>query len=824
LHLVVLASCLTALSTNHLPLQGVARRLLAQTTIPAVVAMQDRLQIESAQYFAQRFYRRLVDTGEVDKAANAGRRELFDRIIRDPNHPLKGEVLPNQWGVPVLFLRVLDGRLFNVKSPTQGEFHTQARSLAELSGDDLRTVADSMLRSAASQVGLQLNLAMPNLAQSFMQAMQQARLHPEGAPTPEPRRIFGQPRQEDQRWWLVWASALYRKHPARRTVLFARREALKKISRLLDRERLGRVTAIEFREAVQQGGGAVWIDEMTGNPLYQVGQLLGSGLANHAAWPEDDLSGPSLSHISLQDDATLQPIQVSGHLALSADWRMALRGFVSYSGADTPARIKLSGNLTWDTDHPKEYDPQAYQQLLYGENPLQAFTTLSQAGNPASSLDAESAALALHAVYPDRFLPYRESHQRQIFACLDLQNSSLYSSDYAGYCALARDLLADGDLGLDDLVDVHFFLQRLAHGDYLTPTELKQHSSGQVRPRNLRTQLRPVQIDPEQVDSDLVIRQGVLVQAAAALNAGKHIILIGPPGTGKTTLAEDLCRFAHDWDFNRGHFLVTATADWTTFDTIGGYMPESGDRLVFRPGIFLEAIASEKWLIIDEINRADIDKAFGELFTVLSGQAVTLPYKDDGRLVRILPSGQTSGEETRDYAIPKGWRIIGTMNIYDKASLFSMSYAFMRRFAFIDVPVPESRSYGRLLDYFIQHNELKDEENAGQDLRRLFLTDGIENPLMANRAVGPAIARDILDYLRSRTRNSKDAFHHGHLAEALSLYVLPQLDGLEQDNIVQVYKQLRAVFKGHAEDPVVKAMFVRIKELFPFVPQKLWGD
>ena len=31
--------------------------------------------------------------------------------------------------------------------------------------------------------------------------------------------------------------------------------------------------------------------------------------------------------------------------------------------------------------------------------------------------------------------------------------------------------------------------------------------------------------------------------------------------------------------------LVTATADWTTFDTIGGYMPaESGDKLVFRPG------------------------------------------------------------------------------------------------------------------------------------------------------------------------------------------------------------------------------------------------
>jgi len=52
-------------------------------------------------------------------------------------------------------------------------------------------------------------------------------------------------------------------------------------------------------------------------------------------------------------------------------------------------------------------------------------------------------------------------------------------------------------------------------------------------------------------------------------------------------------------------------------------------------------------LVIDELNRADIDKAFGQLFTVLSGQSVQLPYtKDNNEEVEI-----TSANDLRSSAI-----------------------------------------------------------------------------------------------------------------------------------------------------------------------------
>jgi MoxR-like ATPase len=268
----------------------------------------------------------------------------------------------------------------------------------------------------------------------------------------------------------------------------------------------------------------------------------------------------------------------------------------------------------------------------------------------------------------------------------------------------------------------------------------------------------------------LFFPEHVLDQLVAALDAGKHVVLTGPPGTGKTTLAYLAAETAQRSMLCTGYLPTTATTEWTTFETIGGFQPTS-EGLIYRPGMFIDAIESGRWLVIDELNRSNFDRAFGQLFTVLSGQAVILPFKRGGRTqpISLVPSGVEAPDDTDPIKLPASWRIIATMNVFDKNLLFEMSYALMRRFAFIEVTSPDDDAFHALL------------EGPGDIVRELL-------PLRRFRDLGPAV---YLDAARYASRRSEDQPSRSRLLyEIFYAYFLPQFEGMDDEAATELYRAM----------------------------------
>ncbi|KKL72417.1 hypothetical protein LCGC14_2085130, partial [marine sediment metagenome] len=217
------------------------------------------------------------------------------------------------------------------------------------------------------------------------------------------------------------------------------------------------------------------------------------------------------------------------------------------------------------------------------------------------------------------------------------------------------------------------------------------------------------------------------------------------------------------------------------------FSDEKGN-LEFNPGLFLKCFISKenlknnRWLIIDELNRADIDKAFGVLFTTLAGDNVTIPFTKENRPIKIMADYKNvtfSSDSTDNYCyyIPENWRIIATMNTYDKSSLYQMSYAFMRRFAFIMIDIPIN---GAKISEYIRcwEENTTPEPDLCKNIADLWI--GI---IKSKRKIGPAIIRDIYNYIKGTALPD--------FVGAITMFILPQFEGLLEKDIIDAIKNIK---------------------------------
>lgn len=237
-----------------------------------------------------------------------------------------------------------------------------------------------------------------------------------------------------------------------------------------------------------------------------------------------------------------------------------------------------------------------------------------------------------------------------------------------------------------------------------------------------------------QDENIFVYDKSIIYQIVIGLIKG-NIILQGPPGTGKTTIAKVICE-----SFNIESDIVTATSDWTTYDTIGGFQPEIDDDgnevIVGKNGRIIDSVinCSNKilqkkidsdyagnqgtWLIIDELNRSEIDKVFGDLFTVFSGsdsndKSINLWFHKNKNKKKIF--------------IPQKFRIIGVINNIDKNFIFNLSQGLSRRFTFIDINPPSKTNFDKEIK-FIKTKKIKDRllEKISGDLSNIITHEKIE--------------------------------------------------------------------------------------------------
>ncbi|MFF0308152.1 AAA family ATPase [Streptosporangium sp. NPDC004379] len=294
-----------------------------------------------------------------------------------------------------------------------------------------------------------------------------------------------------------------------------------------------------------------------------------------------------------------------------------------------------------------------------------------------------------------------------------LTGGPVFEPDDDGFSDLRRTvtwLNAESPLNRADDLRAEISAKFATQHDVLNLTEFAEELERLSRPELPRPPVARRMTLPDADDElarTLLVDRDWLQECVELLRDRPQLVFYGPPGTGKTYLAQELAHFLAGGRPENVK-LVQFHPAYSYEDFFEGFRPvqtPDGQGVTFKPlpGPLLRLVDAARQrpeepyvLIIDEINRGNLAKIFGELYFLLEyrRRAIDLLYS----------SAEGTGQA---FTLPENLVILGTMNTADR-SIALVDAAMRRRFAFVELH-PEETPTREMLGRWLGERDLPDD-------------------------------------------------------------------------------------------------------------------